>query len=251
MKRLSIKLALLAGAAACSLGAQAAEKLTVQMKWVPQAQFAGYYVAQAKGYYKAEGLDVTIKPGGPDVSPVQVIAGHYCTETIGMACDHIEESMLPVEALGRRYLVTAPQAVEHSDFWFETFTVGERYLRIIATEPNTTIAYDPPDYRRAPGQEPPTNLADAVMMRQRASGVQNLVARGMLELGIYRGGVVQAFVAEPEIEINTDPGLIHLGHPAGHEGLSLEAAGRVLPMDPALDVVRERDRLAPRHRGLE
>ena len=33
------------------------------MKWVPQAQFAGYYVAQAKGYYKAEGLDVTIKPG--------------------------------------------------------------------------------------------------------------------------------------------------------------------------------------------
>ena len=40
------------------------------MKWVPQAQFAGYYVAAAKGYYKDEGLDVTIKPGGPDVSPV-------------------------------------------------------------------------------------------------------------------------------------------------------------------------------------
>ena len=76
MKRLSIKLALLAFAAACAVGAQAADKLTVQMKWVPQAQFAGYYVAQAKGYYKAEGLDVTIKPGGPDVSPVQVIAGN-------------------------------------------------------------------------------------------------------------------------------------------------------------------------------
>ena len=58
------------------VNASAAEKGTVQLKWLPQAQFAGYYVAQSKGYYKAEGLDVTIKPGGPDISPVQVIAGN-------------------------------------------------------------------------------------------------------------------------------------------------------------------------------
>ena len=58
------------------VNASAADKVTVQLKWLPQAQFAGYYVAQAKGYYKAEGLDVTIKPGGPDISPVQVIAGN-------------------------------------------------------------------------------------------------------------------------------------------------------------------------------
>ena len=45
------------------------------MKWVAQAQFAGYYVAQAKGFYKAAGLDVTIKPGGPDINPSQVLAG--------------------------------------------------------------------------------------------------------------------------------------------------------------------------------
>ena len=57
-------------------GAVAADKVTVQLKWLPQAQFAGYYVAQAKGYYKDAGLDVTIKPGGPDISPVQVIAGN-------------------------------------------------------------------------------------------------------------------------------------------------------------------------------
>jgi NitT/TauT family transport system substrate-binding protein len=56
--------------------ASAADKVTVQLKWLPQAQFAGYYVAQAKGYYKDAGLDVTIKPGGPDISPVQVIAGN-------------------------------------------------------------------------------------------------------------------------------------------------------------------------------
>jgi len=59
-----------------AMSASAADKITVQLKWLPQAQFAGYYVAAAKGYYKAEGLDVTIKPGGPDISPVQVIAGN-------------------------------------------------------------------------------------------------------------------------------------------------------------------------------
>ena len=58
-----------------AFSAQAADKVTIQLKWVTQAQFAGYYVAQEKGYYKAEGLDVTIKPGGPDIATPQVIAG--------------------------------------------------------------------------------------------------------------------------------------------------------------------------------
>ena len=56
-------------------GAQAADDVTLQLKWVTQAQFAGYYVAAAKGFYTAEGLNVTIKPGGPDAAPEQVIAG--------------------------------------------------------------------------------------------------------------------------------------------------------------------------------
>jgi len=63
-------------AMALSLGsAQAADKVTIQLKWVAQAQFAGYFVAKEKGFYKDAGLDVTIKPGGPDVAPPQVIAG--------------------------------------------------------------------------------------------------------------------------------------------------------------------------------
>ena len=56
-------------------GAQAADDVTLQLKWVTQAQFAGYYVVQAKGFYEEEGLNVTIKPGGPDIAPSQVIAG--------------------------------------------------------------------------------------------------------------------------------------------------------------------------------
>ncbi len=67
-------------AAALALGlaapsAKAAESVTIQLKWVTQAQFAGYYVAQEKGLYAAEGLDVTINPGGPDISPPQIIVG--------------------------------------------------------------------------------------------------------------------------------------------------------------------------------
>lgn len=68
-------IALAAALAATSVAAQAADKVTLQLKWVTQAQFAGYYVAQDKGFYEEEGLDVEIKPGGPDIAPAQVIAG--------------------------------------------------------------------------------------------------------------------------------------------------------------------------------
>ena len=50
-------------------------KVTLQLKWVAQAQFAGYYAAQKQGFYKDAGLDVTIKAGGPNTAPEQVIAG--------------------------------------------------------------------------------------------------------------------------------------------------------------------------------
>ena len=74
MKRLIPVLSALAVGFAAS-SAMAAEKVTLQLKWVTQAQFAGYYVAKDKGFYSDAGLDVTINPGGPDVAPPQVIAG--------------------------------------------------------------------------------------------------------------------------------------------------------------------------------
>jgi len=54
---------------------QGGDQVTVQLKWVTQAQFAGYYAAKARGFYGAEKLDVTIRPGGPDIVPEQVVAG--------------------------------------------------------------------------------------------------------------------------------------------------------------------------------
>jgi NitT/TauT family transport system substrate-binding protein len=49
--------------------------VTLQLKWVTQAQFAGYYAALEQGYYEDENLDVTIRPGGPDIVPEQVVLG--------------------------------------------------------------------------------------------------------------------------------------------------------------------------------
>jgi NitT/TauT family transport system substrate-binding protein len=69
---------LLTGAMALGLAAgaaQAQDEVTLQLQWVTQAQFAGYYVALENGYYDEEGLDVTIQPGGPDIAPPQVLAG--------------------------------------------------------------------------------------------------------------------------------------------------------------------------------
>ena len=80
--------------------------------------------------------------------PVQVIGGHYCTfipETTP-ACDHLEESMFPIEALSNSYVVTAPRVPAVVDPW-------PRVVRIVAIAANTTITYDPP-------QAAPTFLAN-------------------------------------------------------------------------------------------
>ena len=71
----SVLSALTAVLAASALGTAGAANVPVkvQLKWFPQAQFAGFFVAQAKGFYKAEGLDVTLLPIG-DQSPIQTVA---------------------------------------------------------------------------------------------------------------------------------------------------------------------------------
>ncbi len=69
--------------------------------------------------------------------PVQVIGGHLCTDIpYGVrACDHIEESVLPLETLGDEYLVTVPLI---------TAGTGKAIIvRVVATQPNTTLTYSP------------------------------------------------------------------------------------------------------------
>src|SRR3954451_13156046 len=52
-----------------------ATKVTLQLKWVTQAQFAGYYAAKQQGYFEKAGLDVNLKVGGPSITPEQVVIG--------------------------------------------------------------------------------------------------------------------------------------------------------------------------------
>ena len=59
--------------------ARAMTRVTLVLKWVPQAQFAGYYVALKKGCYAREGLDVRIQPGGPDIVPESVVENGEAT----------------------------------------------------------------------------------------------------------------------------------------------------------------------------
>ena len=76
MKKLMMAAAMAVGlGSAPALADGHANSVTLQLQWVTQAQFAGYYVALDKGFYEEEGLDVTILPGGPDIAPPQVLAG--------------------------------------------------------------------------------------------------------------------------------------------------------------------------------
>ena len=63
------------GGGATTEQSAAPDKVTLQLKWVTQAQFAGYYAALEQGYYDDENLDVAIKVGGPDIVPEQVVLG--------------------------------------------------------------------------------------------------------------------------------------------------------------------------------
>jgi hypothetical protein len=82
--------------------------------------------------------------------PVQVISGHFCAQVpVGVvACDHLEESMFPVETLSTTYLVTSPAVPPLPDG-------KEEVVRVVATQPGTTLTFDPPQVGV------PTTLAQA------------------------------------------------------------------------------------------
>lgn len=50
------------------------EKVSLRLKWLDQAQFAGFYMANKEGFYQGANIDVSIFPGGPDISPIQMVS---------------------------------------------------------------------------------------------------------------------------------------------------------------------------------
>ena len=110
IRRLVAWFALLCLGVGCSGAAEPARPLSLVLLWHHQAQFAGYYMALEKGFYRGEGLDLEIRRGGPDVSPLdELVAGRadFCV------------SMLPM-AVARRSagapLVLLAQVVNRSNF---------------------------------------------------------------------------------------------------------------------------------------
>ena len=86
-----------------------AEAVSVRLKWVTQAQFAGVYVAKAKGFYSDAGLDVTINPGGPNVNVEPLVAAG--TDTFGIASGtegvlYAREKGLPLVCIGMSQQMT-------------------------------------------------------------------------------------------------------------------------------------------------
>jgi NitT/TauT family transport system substrate-binding protein len=90
-------------------GAQSLTKASLRLKWLPQAQFAGFYVALAKGYYKAEGIDLTINPGGPNLLPENLVATGADTFALSGGTDSVfaaRDKGLPIVCIGIAHQIT-------------------------------------------------------------------------------------------------------------------------------------------------
>jgi NitT/TauT family transport system substrate-binding protein len=96
-------LCMLAALGGASTDVTAQETVSVRLKWLAQAQFAGLYVARAKGYYAAEGLNMTINPGGPNLNAESLVASGADTFALGGGIESSlasRDKKLPVVTLG-------------------------------------------------------------------------------------------------------------------------------------------------------
>jgi NitT/TauT family transport system substrate-binding protein len=104
-------IALLAGSltTAAPATAEPLTKASLRLKWLPQAQFAGFYVAQAKGYYRAEGIDLTVNPGGPNLLTENLVATGADTFGLSGGTDSVfaaRDKGLPIVCIGVLHQIT-------------------------------------------------------------------------------------------------------------------------------------------------
>ncbi|WP_432471324.1 transporter substrate-binding domain-containing protein [Amphritea sp. HPY] len=119
--------------------ASSPEKITLQLKWEHQFQFAGYYAAMEKGFYAEEGLSVNIVPGGPGIDVASVVAsgeadfGVLASEVIlerlkgkpfvllavifhrsqqALMIDAKRDIVSPADLVGEPIMLNAPQSAE-------------------------------------------------------------------------------------------------------------------------------------------
>ena len=103
--------------------ASAQEAASVRLKWIAQAQFAGLYVAKAKGFYTAEGLNLTINPGGPNLNAESLVASGADTFALGGGIESslaARDKKLPIVTLGMLHQRTPVVMVVHEDSSIKT-----------------------------------------------------------------------------------------------------------------------------------
>lgn len=124
----TLRIAALALCTVAALGsaprqAIAQETASVRLKWLAQAQFAGLFVAKAKGYYTAEGLNMTINPGGPNLNAESLVASGADTFAVGGGVEASlasREKKLPIVTLGMLHQRTPVVMVVHEDSTIKT-----------------------------------------------------------------------------------------------------------------------------------
>ncbi|MBI0537988.1 ABC transporter substrate-binding protein [Roseomonas sp. KE2513] len=98
--------------------AQGTQKATLRLKWLAQTQFAGFYLAKARGYYEAEGIDLTINPGGPNLLTENLVASGADTFGLSGGTDSVfaaREKNLPVVCIGVAHQQTPFVFVSRAD----------------------------------------------------------------------------------------------------------------------------------------
>ncbi len=106
------------GLATESAQAKDLTKASLRLKWLPQAQFAGFYYAHAKGYYKDEGIDLTINPGGPNLVAENLVATNADTFGISGGSDSLLAAVdkgLPLVSIGVSHQITPFAFVARKD----------------------------------------------------------------------------------------------------------------------------------------
>ncbi|RAI02197.1 ABC transporter substrate-binding protein [Acuticoccus sediminis] len=165
-RRLALKtltaIALCAGFSATAV-AQDLTSATLRLKWLAQAQFAGFYVAVAKGYYKEEGIDLTINPGGPNLLTESLVASGADTFGLSGGTDSVMAARskgLPIVSIGVAHQITPSVFVAKKDgpvktiedFKGKTVTTWFSGMQYVLQAVLTAEGIDPADVNMQPQQ---------------------------------------------------------------------------------------------------
>jgi NitT/TauT family transport system substrate-binding protein len=118
MRRRTVLAGLAAAGVASRARSQGLTKASLRLKWLAQTQFAGFYLAKARGYYAAEGIDLAINPGGPNLLTENLVASGADTFGLSGGTDSVfaaRDKGLPIVCVGVAHQVTPFVFVSRAD----------------------------------------------------------------------------------------------------------------------------------------